>query len=65
MKSQDDISKEQDQTEIVHLQEQFGSGLQDTSLSAAQVLAEQKEMHDSNERAPLLVPEHTSLGYIP
>ncbi len=43
MKPQDDISKEQGQTEIVNLQEQFGGGLQDTSLPAAQVLTEQKE----------------------
>jgi hypothetical protein len=56
MNPQDDISKEQGQTEIVNLQEQFGDGLQDKSLPAAQVLAEQKEARDSNERAPLYVP---------
>ena len=56
MNPQDDISKEQGQTEIVNLQEQFGDGLQDKSLPAAQVLVEQKEARDSNERAPLYVP---------
>ena len=56
MNPQDDISKEQNQTEIINLQEQFGDGLQDTSLPAAQVLVEQKAARDSSERAPLYVP---------
>ncbi|MGA7604326.1 MAG: hypothetical protein WCA79_00255, partial [Anaerolineales bacterium] len=56
MNPQDDISKEQGQTEIVNLQEQFGNGLQDRSLPAAQVLVEQTAVRDSNERAPLYVP---------
>ncbi len=56
MKPQDDISKEQGQKEIVNLQEQFGDGLQDKSLPAAEVLFEQKEARDSNERAPLYIP---------
>ena len=53
MKPQDDISNEQGQTQIVNLQEQFGDGLQDTSLPAAQVLVEQTAARDSNERALL------------
>ena len=65
MKPQDDISKEQGQTEIVNLQEQFGGGLQDTSLPAAQVLAEQKEARNSNERTLLPALERTSLGFVP
>jgi hypothetical protein len=56
MNPQDDISKEQGQTEIANLQEQFGDGLQDTSLPAAQVLTQQEEAHESNERAPLYIP---------
>jgi hypothetical protein len=56
MNPQYDISKEQGQTEIVNLQEQFGDGLQDRSLPAAQVLVEQTATRDSNERAPLYIP---------
>ena len=56
MNPQDDISKEQGQTEIVNLQEQFGDGLQDRSLPAAQVLVEQTAARDANERAPLYIP---------
>ena len=56
MNPQDDISKEQGQIEIVNLQEQFGEGLQDKSLPAAQVLVEQQAARDSNEHAPLYVP---------
>ena len=56
MKPQDDISKEKGQKEIVNLQEQFGDGLRDTSLPAAQVLVEQQEACDSNERTPLYIP---------
>ena len=56
MNPQDDISKEQGQTQIVNLQEQFGDGFQDTSLPAAQVLVEQKEARESNESAPLYIP---------
>ena len=40
----------------LNLQEQFGDGFQDTSLPAAQVLIEQGEARESNERAPLYVP---------
>ena len=66
MKPQDDISKEQGQKEIVNLQEQFGDGLQDKSLPAAQVLFEQKEdaiqmnalRSTSREAAMLLLPFH-------
>ncbi len=50
MNPQDDISKVQGQTEVVKLQEQFGDGLQDRSLPAAQILVEQKEARDSTER---------------
>ena len=46
MNPQDDISKEQGQTEIVNLQEQFGNGLQDRSLPAAQVLVEQTAVRE-------------------
>ena len=56
MDPQDDVSKEQGQTEMINLQEQFGDGLQDTSRPAAQILIEQKEARDSNERAPLYIP---------
>jgi hypothetical protein len=56
MNPQDDISKEPGQAEIVNLQEQFGDGLQDTSLPAAQILIEQEEARDSNQRAPLYIP---------
>ena len=56
MNPQDDILKEQGQIEIVNLQEQFGDGFQDTSLPATQVLVEQQEARDSNERAPLYIP---------
>jgi len=56
MNPQDDISKEQDQTETVNLQEQFGDGFQDASLPAAQVLAEQKQTRDLNEHTSLYVP---------
>ena len=65
MNPQDDISKEQGQTQIVNLQEQFGDGFQDTSLPAAQVLIEQGEARESNERAPLRALERTSLGFVP
>jgi len=65
MNPQNDISKEQVEPEAVHLQEHFCDGFQDTSLPAAQVLIEQEEARKSNERAPLLAPERTSLGYIP
>ncbi len=65
MNPQDEISKEQGQTEIVNLQEQFGDGLQDKSLPAAQVLVEQKEARDSNEHALLPALERTSLGFVP
>jgi len=65
MKLQDDVLKEQDLVETINLQEQFGDGLRDQSISAAQILAEQEEARRSDEqRAPLLVPERTSLGYI-
>jgi len=56
MNPQDDISKEQGQTQIVNLQEQFGDGFRDISLPAAQVLVEQQEARESNERALLYIP---------
>jgi hypothetical protein len=65
MNPQDDIPQEQDQAEIVYLQEQFGNGLHDNSLSATQILIEQEEARDSNERALLPALERMSLGFIP
>ena len=56
MEPQNDRLQEQDQTQIVNLQEQFGAGLQDESLSAAQVLIQQEEAHTPNERAALYIP---------
>ena len=53
MNPQDDNAKDQN---LVHLQEQFSDGIRDTSLPAAQVLIQQGEARDSNERAPLYVP---------
>jgi len=41
---------------LVHLQEQLSNGIQDNSLPAAQVLSQQEEARDSNERAPLYIP---------
>ncbi len=55
MEPQEDILKEPP-SEIIHLQEQFGDGLQDASLPAAQVLMEQKEACGSEERPPLYIP---------
>ncbi|MGA7192477.1 MAG: hypothetical protein WBW94_02525 [Anaerolineales bacterium] len=65
MNPQNDISKEQGPAEIVNLQEQFGDGLHDNSLPAAQILIEQEVTRDSNQRALLPAPERTSLGFIP
>jgi hypothetical protein len=45
MEPQNDRLQEQDQTQFVNLQEQFCAGLQDESLSAAQVLTQQEETH--------------------
>ena len=56
MNTQDDRLNEQVGTGGIHLQEQFGDGLQDASLPAAQVLTEQEEARTSNERAPLYIP---------
>lgn len=56
MNPQDDNEKDQAQKEIINLQEQFGEGLQDRSLPAAQVLSQQEEARESNERAPLYIP---------
>ena len=56
MNPQNNILKEQVGLETVHLQEQFGDGLQDTSLSAAQVLIEQEEARESKERSSLYIP---------
>jgi hypothetical protein len=55
MDPQEDILKERP-SEIIYLQEQFGDGLQDASLPAAQVLMEQKEAHASEQHAPLYIP---------
>jgi hypothetical protein len=55
MDPQEDILNERP-PEIIYLQEQFGDGLQDKSLPAAQVLIEQKEAHTSDQRVPLYIP---------
>ena len=55
MEPQEDLLKERP-TEIIHLQEQFGDGLQDASLPAAQVLTEQKEARGLEQHPPLYIP---------
>jgi hypothetical protein len=56
MEPQNDRLQEQAPTQIVNLQEQFGAGLQDQSLSASQVLIQQEEAHTANECPALYIP---------
>jgi len=56
MEPQNENLREQSQVEIVNLQEQFGDGLQDASLPAAQVLIEQEEARQPIERTCLYIP---------
>jgi len=55
MDPQENILKESS-SENIHLQERFGDGLQDASLPAAQVLAEQEEARASEDRPTLYIP---------
>ena len=55
MDPQENSSKELS-LEDIHLQEHFGDGLQDASLPASQVLAEQEEARASEDRPTLYIP---------
>ncbi len=46
----------QDEAEPIRLQEQSDGGIEDASLPAEQILAEQKETHENDGNAPLFVP---------
>jgi hypothetical protein len=46
----------QGEGEQIRLQEQFDGEIEDASLPAEQILAEQRETHENDGNAPLFVP---------
>jgi hypothetical protein len=51
-----ELIETQDEAEQIRLQEQFDGEIEDASLPAEQILAEQKEMHENDGNTPLFVP---------
>jgi hypothetical protein len=56
MNLQLEFTEAQDDAEPVRLQEQFSGQIEDASLLAEQILAEQQEAHENSGNAPLFVP---------
>lgn len=56
MNLQTRFAEAQDDADRVRLQERFDGEIEDASLPAEQILAEQKEAHETDGNSPLFVP---------